>query len=322
MDKRVVSAFLSCFLCVGASTGYADVGSADLDLELLLDKKQYVAYTPACLVVRLCNRTGKAAWAGRTLDPEFGFLRVFLSKDGGEEEAISFRNEGLRYRLSDPGGPEYIGPGRETFSHRLVILHRYLKAPGTYQARAVLKSLDRKSELHSKSISLRVTAAPKHEEPSIGFLRKHKLIRLLSLHSVPPFYTDEDIKAMEKFLAAHAGSLFAPYVKAKLAKVLIEQGWPRRRLSDPIIIRAISLLTEAATAKGFIEAPDALYEVARRYVFSRKSKRAQAVCRQIIQGWPKSTGALDARRLLDRLIQEEDPEFVPKQYPPAPRPKR
>ena len=321
MDKRVVSVFLSCFLCAGICAVCAGTGFSSLEIELHLDRRQYVAYPPVCLVVRLCNRTGQAAWANQNLDPDLGFLRVFLRRDGGKEEEVSFRNEGLLHRAIIPAGPQYIGPDREVVSKRLVILHRYLGTPGTYRARAAFKSRDRKSQLHSKSISFRVTAAPKQEEPSIGFLRTHKLIRLLSLHSVPTFYMNEGMEAMESFLAAHAGSLFAPYVKAKLAKVLIKQG-QTRRLTDPISIRAVSLLTEAATAKGFVEAPDALYELARKYVHVRESGRAQAVCRQIVQGWPKSTVALDARQFLDRLIQEEDPEFVPKQYPPAPRPKR
>ncbi len=273
-------------------------GFADLELTVRTETSRFGQYVPICLFVTLRNPTAQTIRGNALLDGiSDSYLRFSLRSPDGKEESISFRYPGMINFFTGPPAPEDMPPGWASW-HRVVIPPSYVETLGAYGIRAVFRDIGGKAKVSSPEVPFEVIALPDNEQAAVAFLKEHTLLRVLSLHSTPPYFGKEDAAAWERFLKTHADSLFAPYAKAKLGNWLFETSRIRKP-PDEQCSRGISLLLEAASVQDFLEAPDALFEL----IDDREPEIGETRAGRILETWPRSTMAIDAQIFLDRMAR-------------------
>jgi hypothetical protein len=125
---------------------------------------------PTRLGFQLSNASGGSVLAHRLIDPREGFIKVFISFEGGPFKRFTDRTWGTKERMLSA---ETVGSGQTIESAALLLANHHVlgdedsldtplafASPGRYRVKARFYDLDYSRFLESNTITLQVSAAP------------------------------------------------------------------------------------------------------------------------------------------------------------------
>jgi hypothetical protein len=198
--------------------------SDDVVISLSSDALECSVFEPLALRVNLRNLGREPAIGYFSLDPAFGWLKIYYRRPRGELHQLEYPalKLGLLQRVALKLGPgeDYSYPLTHAFDP---IAHRFVfDEPGEYALNVVYEDIrgDPNGVLESGFLTVQVLAAPKAEQAALRDYSQEKIGLLLQFTGFRYSIGREGVGAARTFLDEHPDSLYATHVKAGLERIL------------------------------------------------------------------------------------------------------